>query len=190
VDFTVDVTLAALDEPDAVDSTVDVTFAVLDEPHADARATWAVIHHDQRIGYISEATYARRRYRVDSAGLAVPMPPGQFPSRETAAEAIVAARATAPMLRTGASGLRRLEEAVLSAERRWLTEPPPGERDQEAARLGISPVQYLQIVRWLREDSRAYACDPATVNRLRARHVAAMTRTARLRRDASLAEAS
>jgi Protein of unknown function (DUF3263) len=170
------------------DIPMELNLDVLDVPRADARATWAVSHNGQCIGYVSEDVTTG--YRVDSAGLAVPVPHGRFPSREAAAEAIVTARATAPLLRTGTSGLHLLDEEILRAERAWATEPAAGVREREADRLGISPVQYKQILRWLRDDPRAYAYDAPTVNRLRARHVAACTRRARLSRDGALARAS
>lgn len=162
---------------------MDLRLAALDEPHVDARVTWAVISAEHCVGYVSE--YGSGRYRVDPGVVAVPVPCGTFASAADAARALVKARAAAPLLRRGRSGLTVLDERILTAEREWLTAPAPGARDRVAAGLGISTVIYLQHIRWLRDDELAYAYDPNTIRRLRDRHVAAMTRTARLSRDRS-----
>lgn len=155
---------------------------------ADAIATWAIEVDGRLFGKISQTP--SRRYAVTDAGPYCRIPCGDYASREGAARALVVARGACRAEQVDASGLMQIERDVLDFEAdHKATE---GERQREAARLGITVISYRQIARRMRLDARAAAYSPKGVANLREQHEAALARTARFRRPAApvLAQAS
>lgn len=161
-------------------------FSITDKAY-DARATWAVTVGGRLLGTVSE--FGWNDFRITDAGPFCPASREPHGTPIEAANALVTARQMNPAEQVDASGLMGIERDVLVFEG---TEPTDTARQIEAARLGVSPTIYAQIVRTLRENPRAYALNPQTVERMRARHEAALARTARFRRQApaALAQAS
>lgn len=161
-------------------------FSVTDKA-CDARTTWAVTDGGRLLGTVSE--FGWNDFRITDAGPYCPVSPEPHRTPIEAADALATVRQMNPAERVDTSGLVGIERDVLAFEG---AEPTDTAREIEAARLGVSPTVYAQIVRTLREDPRAYALNPQTVERMRARHEAALARTARFRRQApaALAQAS
>jgi hypothetical protein len=165
-------------------------FHALDAHGADARAAWLVTFGDRVLGKVSE--FGPSDFRITDAGPYCTAPRGLHRTRIGAACALMTLRRTNPGERTDDSGLTQIERFVLDFEGGHTTAPSDDERQAEAARLGLSPTAYRQILRHLRLDPRAYRRSPQAVERLRAWHEATLVRTARYRRTApaALAEAS